>query len=314
MATEGYVKFEYFSKGVPPYYGNNSFPELLDDESIVVKTPIIEMNYHQYFGLFKKFLMSVGFDEKNVIQGACHLAFNESNREEVMREVAEEYELVMSEDLPDIIADSKKQDEEWIKKTNNNWEQRYWALYNKFSRFASFTDKELESMVDDALAKKTMPQWGHSDMEALKYSDEELNAMCDKAASDEEKEKCREYNLREAEYYNMRALLDANSMLTKNRNSNFPGENTICDKDDPSEECKGHWDDFWNDKKSLEDTQNKSVMKVTTNDPMLAWNGLVPGSPEAREAGCICPVLDNEEMPDDKKWIDVECPIHGRKK
>lgn len=31
----------------------------------------------------------------------------------------------------------------------------------------------------------TMPPWGHSDMEALKYSDEELDAMCDAA----EKEK-----------------------------------------------------------------------------------------------------------------------------
>jgi hypothetical protein len=55
----------------------------------------------------------------------------------------------------------------------------------------------------------TMPPWGHSDMEALKYTDEELNAMCDKAASDQEKEKCREYNLREAEYYDKRAKLDA---------------------------------------------------------------------------------------------------------
>ena len=33
--------------------------------------------------------------------------------------------------------------------------------------------------------------------------------MCDKAASDQEKDKCREYNLREAEYYNQRAKLDA---------------------------------------------------------------------------------------------------------
>jgi hypothetical protein len=36
-----------------------------------------------------------------------------------------------------------------------------------------------------------------------------MNAMCDKAASDDEKNKCREYNLREAEYYNKRAELDA---------------------------------------------------------------------------------------------------------
>lgn len=56
-----------------------------------------------------------------------------------------------------------------------------------------------------------MPPWGHSDMEALKYTEEELNAMCDKASSDQEKEKCREYNLREAEYYDKRAKLDMNS-------------------------------------------------------------------------------------------------------
>ena len=37
------------------------------------------------------------------------------------------------------------------------------------------------------------------------YSDEDLNAMCDAAA---DKEKCREYNMREAEYYNKRAQLD----------------------------------------------------------------------------------------------------------
>jgi hypothetical protein len=46
-------------------------------------------------------------------------------------------------------------------------------------------------------------------MEALRYAEEELNAMCEKAASDQEKEKCREYNLRETEYYDKRAELDA---------------------------------------------------------------------------------------------------------
>ena len=42
--------------------------------------------------------------------------------------------------------------------------------------------------------------------ESHQYTEEELNAMCDAA---EEKEKCREYNLREAEYYNKRAELDS---------------------------------------------------------------------------------------------------------
>lgn len=48
-----------------------------------------------------------------------------------------------------------------------------------------------------------------STVSSVQYTDAELNAMCDKAASDEEKNKCREYNLREAEYYNKRAELDA---------------------------------------------------------------------------------------------------------
>ncbi len=73
-----------------------------------------------------------------------------------------------------------------------------------------------------------MRPWGHSDLEyglansALtedrfsnfpgeQYTEEELSAMCDKAESDNEKNKCREYNLREAEYYNKRAELDVNS-------------------------------------------------------------------------------------------------------
>ena len=46
--------------------------------------------------------------------------------------------------------------------------------------------------------------------ESSQYTEEELNAMCDKASSDEEKNKCREYNLREAEYYDKRASLDMN--------------------------------------------------------------------------------------------------------
>lgn len=51
----------------------------------------------------------------------------------------------------------------------------------------------------------SMPPWGHSDLE----------------------------------------YLIANSILTHDRISNFPNENTICDRDDPSHECKSAWSDFW---------------------------------------------------------------------
>jgi hypothetical protein len=262
MATEGYVKFEYHSRGVPPYYNNGSFPELLDDENIIIKTPILEMNYHQYFGLFKKFLMSVGFNEKNIMQGACHLAFNEMNDEKTMREVAEEYDLTMNENIPEIIADSKKQDEEWIQKTNESWEQRYWALYRRFEKFACYSDDDLQKMID------------LYDADQVKQD-----------------------------------LISVSEFLSQDRNSNFPGENTI---EEPMTDKVKRGYDYWEEDTSNQDMLDEGMMKVSTNIPE-AWNGLVPGSPEARAAGCICPVLDNEEMPDDKKWIDVACPIHGKK-
>ena len=45
--------------------------------------------------------------------------------------------------------------------------------------------------------------------ETFQYTEEEMNAMCERAATENDKDKCREYNLREAEYYNKRAQLDA---------------------------------------------------------------------------------------------------------
>ena len=45
--------------------------------------------------------------------------------------------------------------------------------------------------------------------ESHNYTEEEMDAMCERAATENDKDKCREYNLREAEYYTKRAELDA---------------------------------------------------------------------------------------------------------
>jgi len=45
-----------------------------------------------------------------------------------------------------------------------------------------------------------------------------------------------------------------------------------------------------------------------------SWNGLVPGSPEAVAKNCKCPVMDNAKMPADKKWVNADCPLHGKVK
>ena len=45
--------------------------------------------------------------------------------------------------------------------------------------------------------------------------------------------------------------------------------------------------------------------------PYKSWGELVPGSDEAYAKGCKCPILDNQEMPDHKKWVNGDCPLHG---
>ena len=59
--------------------------------------------------------------------------------------------------------------------------------------------------VFDASAHEFDDFWYEQDEISQHYTEEDLNSMCDAA---DEKEKCREYNLREAEYYNKRAQLD----------------------------------------------------------------------------------------------------------
>jgi hypothetical protein len=54
----------------------------------------------------------------------------------------------------------------------------------------------------------------------------------------------------------------ANPTLTEDRNSNFPGENTVCDKNDPSPECKSSWNSFWGNDVIKEDKVVKWQLPV----------------------------------------------------
>ena len=45
--------------------------------------------------------------------------------------------------------------------------------------------------------------------------------------------------------------------------------------------------------------------------PYKSWGDLVPGSDEAYKQNCRCPILDNQDMPNDKKWVNGDCPLHG---
>ena len=73
------------------------------------------------------------------------------------------------------------------------------------------TSEECEKSWNDFWKEPTMPPWGHSDMEALRYTEEELDAMC--AAAEVEQD-----------------MKNIGDFLKQDRDNNFPGENTVKDK------------------------------------------------------------------------------------
>ena len=83
----------------------------------------------------------------------------------------------------------------------------------------SLDDVNPSSGVSSATKKDWIDFWEETyypqEHEKSVYTEEELDAMCDAASQQEEKDKCREYNLREAEYYNQRAKIDAEYKLNK---------------------------------------------------------------------------------------------------
>ena len=92
----------------------------------------------------------------------------------------------------------------------------YTATGEKFPRVTEATQKDWNDFWEE--------HYYPEEHEKAVYTEEELDAMCDAAAKQEERDKCREYNLREAEYYNQRALIDAqyNKKLQEEISRNDP--------------------------------------------------------------------------------------------
>ena len=80
--------------------------------------------------------------------------------------------------------------------------------HRSFEIDTSLDDINPSSGVSSATKKDWVDFWEET-YRSEQYTEDEIDAMCDAATEQEEKDKCREYNLREAEYYNKRAQLDA---------------------------------------------------------------------------------------------------------
>jgi len=58
----------------------------------------------------------------------------------------------------------------------------------------------------------------------------------------------------------------------------------------------------------------KGIIDESTDGGYKPWGDLVPGTDEAYRMGCKCPILDNQNMPEGKKWVNADCPLHGKVK
>lgn len=77
------------------------FGNKLDDPSeteIVLESDMLDCSIHAWFTLFEKILSYSGFSEYVIMAGATQMAFSEHRREEDMKKIAQEYDLIMKED------------------------------------------------------------------------------------------------------------------------------------------------------------------------------------------------------------------------
>jgi hypothetical protein len=97
MTYEAKIKVQFDSKWT--YTGSYGDDDMLPEEHITMEIPAEDLNTCQAFKFFSNFLRAIGHNEIGIMKGACNAAFNEYNREEDMRKVADEYDLTLAEDL-----------------------------------------------------------------------------------------------------------------------------------------------------------------------------------------------------------------------
>ncbi|MDW7641821.1 MAG: hypothetical protein SCG72_05400 [Nitrosarchaeum sp.] len=120
---------------------DNACDDILPEENIKMEVPAEDLNIHQYFHLFNRFLRSIGFCDYSIMQGGVQLAFNDMRDQKEMQKVANEYGLILEEDFPN--------DE--IEKENEKLQSEVLDLRAKLSRlenpnYPNYTDQEIEAM------------------------------------------------------------------------------------------------------------------------------------------------------------------------
>ena len=134
--------------------------DILPAENIKMEVPAEDLNIHQYFYLFNRFLRAVGFCDYNIMKGGVQLAFNDMRDQKEMKNVADEYGLILEEDFSEQLQEevglAKKFDEDWATfEENEKLQSEVLDLRAKLSRYESpnnpnYTEEEIEAMCEEA--------------------------------------------------------------------------------------------------------------------------------------------------------------------
>jgi hypothetical protein len=144
MTFSAKIKIQYDSEwtNTSSYYSSYQ-DDMLPEEHITMEIPAEDLSTIQLFKFFSNFLRAIGHNDMGIMKGACATAFNESQKEEDMRKVADEFELKMAEDYAKEFR--KLQDEIYDLKAKLS------RLKAKLSRCQqpdnpNYTDEEMEAM------------------------------------------------------------------------------------------------------------------------------------------------------------------------
>lgn len=114
MSYNATVKFSYTSDSQET--SSKYFPESVNCKTITIEAPAEDLNVYQYYELFKSFLAASGFCEYSIMDGACRVAFNDCNREDDMKKLADEYELFLAEDFTKRVAEYETKQDDYVAK------------------------------------------------------------------------------------------------------------------------------------------------------------------------------------------------------
>ena len=99
MTYKAQLKVQFDTEWTSTYGGSGIYDdEILPEEHYTFEIPAQDINTMQLFRFFGTVASAMGHNEIGIMKGACYLAFNDMRSQEDMKKVADEFDLVLSED------------------------------------------------------------------------------------------------------------------------------------------------------------------------------------------------------------------------